>query len=393
MSSKTVKVYKNFPLNYKIRKPRYWYVDKTVTVSGATTIQENLEAYAGMQKEVSNDDSVLKIERTRLWNGTYIDAGEYVLADKKKTVNGEEVDAEYLVVNDNQVKKLKGCGKVFSLNNNSVVYEMYRNTTDGSLSLDLKTLPTIDTRDRDWFGDLTVGLNFYPTYYEEKCKPSGTGTVKQVTYSTDSSKNIWMDVKKCAGVALPENERSIYQSAVPAIAYYPFRVRLISKVKTGTDLSGSRVLGRFGFGSTRAEGEWVGLLQGKLNLYSLMLHSNKLAANTTYWFKLVETSGETSNYTHELSYIVDNGYTPNTLPDDSAWTTVTNTDNNRYVNPDSMCRGFGEESSTDYNWDGLIDVTNTWIDTGVKSGDVWTYTTLWTPLKVINDSPNRPTPM
>ena len=168
MSSKSVKVYKNFPLNYKIRKPRYWYVDKTITPNDTTIIEENLEAYEGMQKEVNNNNAVLKIERTKLWNGTYIDAGEYVLADKKKTVNGEEVDAEYLVVDEDKVKKLKGCGSVIAFPYENTVYEMYRNVADGSISFGGKTIPTIDTKDRDWFGDLTLGLNFNPKYYEEK---------------------------------------------------------------------------------------------------------------------------------------------------------------------------------------------------------------------------------
>jgi hypothetical protein len=193
-----------------------------------------------------------------------------------------------------------------------------------------------------------------------------------------------MNIQQCAGVLLPEDERNIYKSVVPGTAFYPFRVRFISKVKTGTDLSSGRVLGRFGFGSGGSgTGEWIGLHSGNLNLQSYMQHSTKLATNTTYWIKLVETSGETSNYTHELSYIKDNGYTQDTLPDDSAWTTVALTDSNRYINPNSMCGGFGENSAADYNWNGTIDVTNTWIDTGVKSGSSWVYTKLWTPLKTI----------
>jgi hypothetical protein len=367
MSSKSVKVYKNFPLNYKIRKPRYWYIDKTITPNGSTIIEENLEAYEGMQKEVYNNNATLKIERTKLWNNTYIDAGEYVLAPEKRIIDGEEVDAEYLVSSEGVVKKLKGCGKVIAFPYRDTVYEMYRNVADGKISLSGKTIPIIDTPDKTWFGDLTVGLNFNPKYYTKNYEE-----MRNCIYSTDDSYNILTTLSPY-GYLLTNTDKKYVFTDIPNISYYPYTYRFTIKVKTGTVDSSSRVLGRFGFP------DWFGIVGQKFGISGKITLDFTASSNTTYWLRIEEYCDGNGNYTHTLRSIVDNGYTINTLPDNSSWTSKAVTNNEKWLSSSSEIKQFGEKSTnTDYSWNGTIDLTNTWFD---KDLDGRGFVKFWTPLE------------
>lgn len=367
MSSKSVKVYKNFPLNYKIRKPRYWYVDKTITPNGTTIIEENLEAYEGMQKEVYNNNTTLKIERTKLWDNTYIDAGEYVLAPEKRIINGEEVDAEYLVSSEGVVKKLKGCGKVIAFPYEDTVYEMYRNVADGKISLSGKTIPMIDTPDKSWFGDLTVGLNFNPKYYTKNYEE-----IRNCIYSTDSSYNILATPSPYGYLSINEDKRFVFTD-IPNVSYFPYTYRFTTKVKTATVDSSSRVIGRFGFP------DWFGIAGRKFTLMGKNTLDFTPASNTTYWLRIEESCDGNGNYIHTLRSIVDNGYTINTLPDNSSWTNKVVTDTEKWLSNSSEIKQFGENSAnTDYSWNGTIDLSNTWFD---KDLDGRGFVTFWTPLE------------
>ncbi|MBO5441645.1 MAG: hypothetical protein J6A09_03680, partial [Alphaproteobacteria bacterium] len=93
MSMKSVKAYANFPVQLKIEKDRYWYINELVSVKQNTSIVKNLQLFEGFEYQLSPNrlDEVrmcppaIEFQEGELWNFSSFMGGHGVLAPKGKT--------------------------------------------------------------------------------------------------------------------------------------------------------------------------------------------------------------------------------------------------------------------------------------------------------------------
>ncbi len=342
-----------------------WYWAKVVYKDGAyygyltDTYSSNLDDWSLEFTSTNNiwTDDVLLIGREILSGSEYfhgaIDLDETYI----------KVDNQY-VITDKRLRKVKGLSDVVKKANVKFGYSLFRDENGETV---VTPYTDIDTPDKTWFGDFGVLEFFNPSYYTKNY----TEEVNCV-YSWDGNYNILAQLSPKGYLLINEDKEYIF-SDIPEVAYFPYTYRFTSKVTTGTVDSTSRVIGRFGFP------EWVGLISKKFAIYNKIQTDTIISSNTTYWLRIIEYCDGNGNYTHKLLFLVDNGYTKDTLPNDDSWTTHTVTNKEQWLSKSSVIERLGEKSSTDYSWNGTIDLTNTWFD---KSIDDNNYEILWRPLEV-----------
>lgn len=381
MSSKSVKVYKNFPLNYKIRKPRYWYVDKTITPSSSIVIEENLEAFEGIEIP-ADENKLLNIPIIDLWNGTKTSYGRYIYARK---------DEEYFAVIDDEttssgknVVMAKGLAEISNPFGFNTKYTMYRDENGETFlqfgeNVDING-NIIDPDGKTFFGYLDIPPYFDPqSNYFKKRYSEGNDNYK---YTVDNDNNILINLSP-RGTLSFEDEK-FYYTFIPETPYFEYAFRYTTKITSGSNVTSSKVYGVIGAPS------WIGFCSssGQFGVYNGLKTSAGLSTNTTYWIRISEVySVSSGQYTHKIAYIKDNGYTKNTLPDESQWTVVSSSDSTRWFDATKYVKFFGDSNPAgEFSWNGTIDLNNTWIDSGALSGNgVWRYTEQWSPLIKYSD--------
>ena len=331
MSIKSVKTYKGLPVRYRIEKPRYWYVNKEVLSNEDITYEEILEPYVGVEKEIENNYNSLKIERTKLWNGKYINSGEYVFAPKgKKYFSIIEEDGV------KNVKEIKGCGKIIKPSGVKMGLEMYRDEDDGEVSFDMQAVDIngniIEPEGKDWFGNIMFPEYFNPQYYIKKFSKANS----YATYKVDENDNILVNLSPQGKLSFNEK---FYYNIVPETSYFDYDIRFTSKATTGSSVTTSKVLGNIGAPS------WIGTStsSGGFGVYNGLITGESLSTNTTYWFRVGETySVSTGQYTHRIAFIKDEGYTRDSLPDEEQWSVVSSSDSTQWFNKNMefTCKSF-----------------------------------------------------
>jgi hypothetical protein len=167
---------------------------------------------------------------------------------------------------------------------------------------------------------------------------------------------------------------------IPQTSFFDYDVRFTAKI-TPVDATSLRVICK-----VPSTSWWFGTDSGKLCMYKSLTANTALTANTTYWVRMAETySVSTGQYIHRLAYIVDNGYTKETLPDESEWVVKTLTNTTPWFGSESMISNFGW-SSDNYSWYGTMDLNNIWVDYGniTNIGDnTRIYETKWEMLEKV----------
>lgn len=380
MSSKTVKVYKNFPLNYKIRKPRYWYVDKTITPSSSIVIEENLEAFEGIEIP-ADENKLLNIPIIDLWNGTKTSYGRYIYARK---------DEEYFTIVDDEttssgknVVMAKGLSEISNPFGFNTKYTMYRDENGETFlqfgeNVDING-NIIDPDGKTFFGYLDIPPYFDPqsNYFKKRYSESNDN----YKYTVDNNNNILINLSPRGAISF-EDEK-FYYTFIPETAFYDYSFRYTTKITSGSNITSYKVYGVIGAPS------WIGFCtsSGQFGVLDGLRTSAGLSTNTTYWIRISEVySVSTGQYTHKIAYIMDNGYTKSTLPDESQWTVVSATDTTRWFDATKYVKFFGDSNPYgEHSWNGTIDLNNTWIDSGAYSNGVWRYTERWSPLIKYSD--------
>lgn len=182
---------------------------------------------------------------------------------------------------------------------------------------------------------------------------------KKFTETNTDCKYIYQDGNVLVGISsggtLVPNE-DFYYNYIPAQPFFDYDTRFTTKITTASSVSGKQVIGHV-CGSASFT-----LSSGKLCMYNQLTANTALTVNTTYWVRVAEIySVSTGQYTHRIAYIIDNGYTKETLPDESEWVvkTLTNTTPWFSENIKITCLGSGSDT-----FKGMIDLTNTWVDYG-----------------------------
>lgn len=358
MTSKTFSVYKDIPITYQIKKPRYWYKKEKVTPStNGEVVNTTIEPFEGVNVTL-DDFGIVKINKTRLWNGYTMKTSEYVFAPTDKT---------YIAVSKDWTTMknfLPGCGKVTDTDTSVL---LYRNKDSGDLIIGNKE-DDVDEKENDWFGSATVPTDFNPTYL----KKNYSGDEKS-TYILDAP-NKYVNTVLASNTYLKFNkdELNIFTD-IPSDGTIPYTYRFTAKLSTYSSIeSKSRVLGRFGFP------EWIGLLSQKFAMYNYISLDFVPSANTTYWLRIEESYDGNGNYTHTIRSIVSQGYTHATLPANSSWTSKSITNTTPWLTKDSKLQHIGEPNG--YEWNSYINLSEMRFEKSINGSE---FETFWQPLEEV----------
>lgn len=200
-----------------------------------------------------------------------------------------------------------------------------------------------------WANKVTIPQHEVIPVYKKKFSDSSS----ECTYSF-SENNILISYKSNGYSLLNEN---IYYDFIPETSFFDYDVRFTAKVTTGTS-STHRIIGRVGV--------WFTWSSGKLQAIDKSLVCDAtLTNNTTYWVRVGESYDvATGQYIHRVCYIKDNGYTRETLPDESKWIVKTSADTTPWFKSTTRIKGLGDVDAQNksFSWDGTIDLTNCWVD-------------------------------
>lgn len=182
---------------------------------------------------------------------------------------------------------------------------------------------------------------------------------KKFTESNADCKYIYQDGNvlvsiNTGGILVPNED--FYYNFIPQTSFFDYDVRFTTKITTASSVSGKQVIGHVGGTASFT------LSSGKLCMYNQLTANTALTVNTTYWVRVAEIySVSTGQYTHRIAYIIDNGYTKETLPDESEWVVKTLTNTTPWFSETTKIYCLGSESDT---FKGIIDLNNVWVDYG-----------------------------
>lgn len=309
------------------------------------------------------DDSIINIgymgtETAKYFQGS-IDLNESYLKVGSRYVWGK--DAESVI-------SVKGClDEGLHESSNGATYNAF--VKEDKILLTNKE----DVEGMFWANKVTIPQHEVIPIYKKKFSNSSS----DCTYSF-SENNILISYKSNGYSLLNENT---YYDFIPETSFFDYDVRFTAKVTTGT--SGThRIIGRVGV--------WFTWSSGKLQaIDKSLVCDGTLANNTTYWVRVGESYDvSTGQYIHRVCYIKDNGYTRETLPDESSWTVKSSADTTPWFKSTTRIKGLGDVDAQNksFSWDGTIDLNNCWIDVGSTTniGDnTRMYITKWKMLEEV----------
>ena len=270
------------------------------------------------------------------------------------------------------VKSFPGCGILgIKPNNSYLTYVMYRDKSDGGLSIGLAENyddngEYIAPDDKDWFGYVVLPPLFNPVYHLMKFNE-----INNPIYSLDGD-NVLVNLYD--NKALELKEPYYYPIQKPAQTFVDYDIRFTTRVKTNANNEYARIIVPGGDGFD----QHVLINYGKFGINTILLADSVLDVGVFYWVRVAETfDASTRQFTHRIAYIEDNGYAKDTLPDESLWNVKTLTDSSPWFVTDKPLEKIGFDSNDNQSWNGEIDITNTWIDFGVKNELLWMYETKW----------------
>lgn len=223
-----------------------------------------------------------------------------------------------------------------------------------------------------WANKVTIPQHEVIPVYKKKF--SETNTNYKYTYQDE---NILVSLNPSGELVLSE---PLVFNFIPPTTFFDYDVRFTAKV-TPVDATSLRVICK-----VPSTSWWFGTDGGKLCMYKSLTADAALTANTTYWVRMAETySVSTGQYIHRIAYIIDNGYTKETLPDESEWVVKTLTNTTPWFGSESTITNFGWIGDS-YSWFGTMDLTNIWVDYGniTNIGDnTRIYETKWEMLEKV----------
>ena len=249
--------------------------------------------------------------------------------------------------------------------NSSLMHSLYKDdeTGENELSIFYHDIPG-----KTWFGEVLVTAWFRFDSFRKRWKVL-EGSTSVPEYYTDGKENLWVKLGNNARL-IPYQPR--YYTEVPTTSFFDYDVRITLEVITPSSFNCNKILARVGTPSS-----WFGCYasSGKLSVSSRIESSSGLSTNTHYWVRLGDKyDSSTGKWTHRVSYIKDNGYTRETLPDESQWTTKTLTDTTSWFNSMSSFGTLGDVRSDKNCWDGAINLSNCYVEFGAGGvGDGMTY--------------------
>lgn len=299
------------------------------------------------------------------FNGTINLFSTYI----KQTIT-EEAESEYYVPVENEdstysLETCKGIGNVTSFQHSGLLYSLYK---DDETNKNITEVGNDDINGKTWFGNIIIPMNFKFTSFKRRWSIQD-GSTSVPEYYTDGKENLWVKLGNNARL-IPYQPR--YYTEVPTTSFFDYDIRITLEVITPSSFNCNKILARVGTPSS-----WFGCYSssGKLSVSSRIESSSGLSTNTHYWVRLGDKySSSTGKWTHRVCYIKDNGYTRETLPDESKWTTKTLTETTSWFNSMSSFGTLGDVRSDKNCWDGAINLSNCYVEFGAGGvGDGMTY--------------------
>ncbi|MBQ8750170.1 MAG: hypothetical protein IJZ30_00855 [Alphaproteobacteria bacterium] len=354
MTQISKKAYKGLPVSIKVRKPHYYYQDFLEVFNDNTEKYIELREFEGLDYNF-NRSQVIFDEKV-LWNGYTSNSMSRVLAPSGET---------YLTSVDDSVISARGC-----LDNITDVANERELT---AFVKDDEILLSESGDDREgytWANKVTIPQHEVVPVYKKKF--SETNTNYKYTYQDE---NILVSLNPSGELVLSE---PLVFSFIPQTSFFDYDVRFTAKV-TPVDATSNRVI-------CVKDGVWFGTYNGKVVVDNVLVADVALTANNTYWVRMAETySVSTGKYILRVAYIVDNGYTKETLPDESEWVVKSIIRDVPFFSNESTIATFGWTSNS-YSWYGTMDLTNIWVDYGniTNIGDnTRIYETKWEMLEKV----------
>ena len=337
------KVYKGLPVKIEVRKPRYYYQDILTSFDSSCDNEINLVPFEGINYTV--EGGIFSYDDKKLWNNKMLFRNEKCLAPSGR---------KYFMHVDGALIEKAGCLNDKTDDGSYATYVGYAKNSDIILCEGED-----EVEGYTWIGEVVVPEHNVTNHYLKNYVETNTS----VTYSVDDGSSIWCSLKSNGQLSLLE--QNIFNVASPS--YFNYTIRMTAKIMP-SDTNGYRKL--FVFDGI----EWFGTFNGKLCLYDTLTVDEVLSANVCYWVRLTEVflNGQ---YTQSISYILDDGYEFNNLPDDSLWTVNSATSTTPLIDSNVKLISIGCDETNNRSWYGKVDLLNTKVEF-ISEGFL---TTWWKP--------------
>lgn len=317
------KAYKGLPVKILVCKPKYYYQDIVEIFNESQTKGIGLVRFEGIDYEVGN--YWVKTKDKLLWNRKMSYGAKKCLALWGK---------KYLVVVDGEIEKLDGC---------------LENRDDGEatkLQLYVKKDDFILCEGEclkdgySWGGEVEILEHEVCSYWAMNyCEAND-----KISYSKGDNGKIWCSLNPNGMLVSKSPVDFRFISDMP---FFGYEINCTAKIRLN-DLNGYRKLFVFN------DGAWLGCNSGKLTFYNKITADSKLVAEVDYWISLSEVY-QNGAYVLRISYIEDNGYEENDIPDKSLWV------NKEISLEDSYFRNveflsLGRDDSNNYSWQGNFEL-------------------------------------
>lgn len=336
MTTKTFKVYKGYSNLITIKKPRYWDITDTKTLSADAAYMYTLQQFSGLNATVNG--SVVTVNSQDLWSGDYFNSkGSYIL---KTTGNN------YLATDNNFYY---GC--LESGLSDTAEVKTYTSFVkpDGSLMLSES-----DDDKTDWIWSNIISVPAHTVMDAKKTNFTVNGSPTFNNYVASG---------------FTASDYLIGNKTIPHSEFFPLDgVRFITRFKyTDTTRCGIFLFKN----STSGFMSWVGTYNNQIAIWQKgFSYGGSLTINTQYWLQTIWDNTGCKVYVY-------NGETP---PDDISQWTLTATHTSNVLNSlDNFI--LGKAADNEY-FRGEIDLLNTRIDTGVNNPEgVTVWNTFWKALE------------
>lgn len=333
MLVKVFNVYKGVPVEVNVRAERFWNYKQLIPVNTDSEVSVTLVAYEGLETAFDTETKVLTV------SGTLPD---YSLLGQKTGVlmpYGET----YLANDGGKFRGLLASGVGFSGQETS--YNLFY--FNGNIVLDTAA----EKSGWLWVGTCTIAAHEKPLFYCLKYSEYGAISYEGRVVSGFNTGNYLVSSMN-----------------MPTLEFFGASLRFISRVVSGSSVSGSQNL----FWDEGSYNHGFGISSSKWRIWNGTAYTGgTVSANTAYWVMFIQQAEGGS----KLYYLVDDGsYTEQTLPMDvSAWTLAVSVVGTLFNPAGGKIRiGTGYTSASEY-WKGKIDLGVTRVDSGgmaTPEGDV-----------------------